>query len=177
MVSRPFTPFTVLGNENAIIYVSTPLWFRIATGSPSQTLFETPIHRPSDTWFGSSTQEGELCYASRTYGRLNLEALSGFSHRAITQVHIHNRSTDPLLVERLNLPVPYLSIFCTPENNLWTQTVTMVQKLGTSLAEFKIEKEPPSAAAGAELITPPRDDPHKAMLIRAFSALKFQGFD
>jgi hypothetical protein len=177
VVSRPITPFTVPAGENATIFVSTPLWFTLATGQPLQKLFETPIERPSDTWFGPSTQEGETCYASRTYGRLNLENLTIYPHRAITQVHIHNNSTDPLLVERLNLPVPYLSLFHTPENILRTETVTVVQTRGTSLAEFNIEKESPSPAAGTGLVSLPRKDPQKGMLIRAFGVLKLQGFD
>jgi hypothetical protein len=177
VVSRPFTPFTVPADENATIYVTSPLWFTLATGLPLQKLFETPIQRPSDTWFGSSTLEGETCYASRTYGRLNLENLTIYPHRAITQVHIHNNSTDPLLVERLNLPVPYLSLFHTPEGTLRTETVTVVQTRGTSLAEFNIEKEPPPSTSGAKLIAAPRKDPQKGMLIRAFSVLKLQGFD
>lgn len=176
VVSRPFTPFTVPASENATIYVSTPLWFTLVTGSTSQTLFEIPIERPSDTWFGSSTQEGETCYASRTYGRLNLENLPVYPHRAITQVYIHNNSDIPLLIERLNLPVPYLSLFHTPEGVLWTETVTVVQTQGTSLAEFTIEKDPPPSATGAKLIVPPRKNPHKGMLIRAFNVLKLQGF-
>lgn len=177
VVSRPFTPFTVPTGENATIYVSTPLWFTLATGLPLQTLFEIPIERPSDTWFGSSTQEGETCYASRTYGRLNLENLTVYPHRAITEVHIHNNSTVPLLIERLNLPVPFLSLFHTPENILRTETVTVVQTRGTSLAEFNIDKEPPQSTTGAKLIAAPRQDPQKGMLIRAFSVLKLQGFD
>jgi hypothetical protein len=177
VVSRPFTPFTVPAGENATIYVSTPLWFTLATGLPLKVLFEIPIQRLSDTWFGSSTQEGEICYASRTYGRLNLENLTVYPYRAITQVHIHNNSAVPLLVERLNLPVPYLSIFHTKESFLWTEAVTVIQTQGTSLAEFNIEKESPAAATGAKLIAAPRQDPQKGMLIKAFSALKLHGFD
>lgn len=177
VVSRPFSPFTVPAGENAAIYVSTPLWFTLATGSPAQTLFEIPIQRPSDTWFGDTTREGETCYASRTYARLNLENLTIYPHRAVTQVHIHNNSADPLLVERLNLPVPFLSLFHSPEHLLWTETVTVVQTRGTSLAEFNIEKSLPPAAKDAELIAEPRQDPPKGMLIRAFSALMIQGFD
>lgn len=177
LVSRPITPFTVPGNENAAIYISSPLWFTITAGLPPQTLFETPIQRPSDTWFGSSTRDGELCYASRTYGRLNLDNLDVYSHRAITEVNIHNNSTEPFLVERLNLPVPYLSLFSTVDNVLWTEAVTVVQTMGTSLAEFNIESEPPSPAASVSLVTPPRKDPEKGMLIRAFNVLMLRDFD
>jgi hypothetical protein len=177
VVSRPFTPFTVPAGENATIYVSTPLWFVLASGTPAQTLYEVPIQRLSDTWFGPSTLEGETCYASRTHARLNLKNLNTDPYRAFTQVHVQNNAPAPLLVERLNLPVPYLSLFHTQAGLLWTETVTVVQTRGTSLAEFNIEKEPPPAATGAKLLVEPRKNPHKGMLIRAFSALTLQGFD
>lgn len=177
VISRPFTPFTVPADENATIYVSTPVWFTMATGLPSQTMLEIPIRRPSDSWFGSSTQEGEMCYASRTYSRLNLENLTVYPYRANTQVHIHNNSEDPLLVERLNLPVPYLSLFHAQESILWTESVTVVQTQGTSLAEFNIEKGPPPPATASKLIATPRQDPQKGMLIKAFGVLTLQGFD
>jgi hypothetical protein len=146
-------------------------------GRPSQTLFELPLQRPSDTWFGSSTIEGEICYASRTFGRINLENLTGYQYRALTQVHIENKSHTPLLIERINVPVPFLSLFYAKDYLLWTETVTMVQNRETSLAEFQIQKKPPPSAVNLKLISKPRQEPQKSMLIRAFSALKLQGLD
>ncbi len=172
VVSRPFTPFTVAAGGRATVYVSTPLWFVLASGSPAQTLFEIPIQRPSDTWFGPSTREGETCYASRTHVRLNLLNLNMDPCRAITQVHIHNNAPIPLLIERLNLPVPYLSLFHTQAGALWTETVTVGQTRGTSLAEFNIEEEPPTDATGAKLLCVPRQNAQEGMLVRAISALK-----
>ena len=177
IVSRPYTPFSVAVGEDATIFLGTPLWVSFTYGRPLQKLFEFPIQRPSDTWFGSSTIEGEICYASRTYGRLKMENLTGHQHRAITQVHIQNKSNTPLLIERINVPVPFLSLFYAKDNLLWTETVTMVQNRGTSLAEFHIQKKPPPSAINPKLISKPRQDPQKNMLIRAFSALKLQRFD
>ncbi|MGD8406712.1 MAG: hypothetical protein PVJ21_23850 [Anaerolineales bacterium] len=177
IVSRPYTPFSVPVGEDATIYLSTPLWVRFAYGRPLRTLYEFPLHRPSDTWFGPSTIEGEICYASRTYGRLNLENLTGHQYRALTQVHIENNSNSPLLIERINVPVPFLSLFYAGDDLLWTETVTMVHNRETSLAEFQIQKEPPPSAVSPKRISKPRQEPQKSMLIRAFSALKLQGFD
>jgi hypothetical protein len=177
VVSRPFTPFTVPVKENATVYISTPVWFTLATGSPLQTLFETPIQRPSDTWFGSSTLEGETCYASKTRARLNLENLTLLPYRAMTTVNILNNATVPLLIERLNIPVPFLSLFQTKEGILWTEAVTVINSRPSALAEFNIDKEPPPQTASGKLVSAPRQDPQKGMLIRAFSVLKLQGFD
>lgn len=172
VVSRPYTPFAVPPGEMAVIYVSTPLWFGLLAGEPAQPLHEIPIQRPSDTWFGPSTTVGEVCYASRTLGRLDLQNVPLYTHRALTQVQINNRASTPLLVERLNLPVPYLSLFVAEDRVLWTEAVTMVQERETSLAEFSIENKPPKVAQGITFVAPARKPAAKGMLIRAFGALK-----
>ncbi|MFN2136640.1 MAG: hypothetical protein ACK2UK_11840 [Candidatus Promineifilaceae bacterium] len=177
VVSRPFIPFTVPAGQKAVIYVSSPLWFTLAGGSPRQTLFETSIVRSSDTWFGPSTREGELCYASPTLGRLHLEDLTDFAYRAITQVHIYNDADAPLLVERLNLPVPYLSLFQMPDNAAYTESVTMRQIRGSSLTEFTINPLPDVIQGAApKQIAAPRKSSQSNTLIRAFSSIKVPGF-
>jgi hypothetical protein len=176
VVSRPYTPFSVPVDESATIYLSTPLWVTLAFGQPLRTLYEFPLRRPSDTWFGSTTIEGETCYASRTYGRLNLDTLSGYYYRALTEVHIQNNTAVPLLIERINVPVPFLSLFQAQEDLLWTETVTMVQNQESSMAELHIQKEPPPSAINPKLVASPRQKSRKSMLIRAFGGLKIQGF-
>jgi hypothetical protein len=177
VVSRPVTPFTVQADEEVTIFVGTPLWFTCRIGSQEASIFEIPIRRPSDTWFGPSTLEGELCYASRTYGRLNLENITDNPRWAHTQLHIVNRSEAPLLVERISLPVPYLSLYAGTAGVLWTEAVKMSEERDTSLAEFDIEDGPPQVASGAQLVAPPRKHPQKGMLVRAFSVLTLQSFD
>jgi hypothetical protein len=177
VVSRPFTPFTVQADEEVTIYVGTPLWFTLSIDSQEESLFEIPISRPSDTWFGPSTLEGELCYASRTYGRINMKNLTVDARLANTQLHIVNQSDDLLPVERISLPVPFLSLFATADGVLWTEAVKMAEERKTSLAEFDIEDGPPQVATGAPLVAPPRQAPQEGTLVRAFSVLTLQGFD
>jgi hypothetical protein len=171
VVTRPLTPFYVTAGEETVMFVSSPLWVRIQVDDPPKTLQEIPIRRPSDTWFGPSTMEGELCYASRTHGRLNFENVSLQPHRAITQVIIRNRANDTLLVERLSLPVPYLSLFETLAGLLWTESVTMVRARETGMANFDIGSSPPAQAGQAKLVSEPRQSPGQSMVVRAFGVL------
>ncbi len=170
VVVRPLTPFSLLPNQAAPIYVSTPLWLSLSVGRPGEELFETPLQRPTDTWFGPSTMDGEPCYASRTFGRLDPERLPHRPHRAVTRVEVDNRSPVLLTVARLNLPVPYLSLYATPAGHIWTESVTMVQRREGDLAEFEIRTEPP--ADDAMLIAPPRHPAPDNMLVRAFAAFR-----
>ncbi|MBN1994131.1 MAG: hypothetical protein JW953_15645 [Anaerolineae bacterium] len=171
VVTRPWTPLHIIANEEAVMFVSSPLWVRLTVADPPKQLLEIPVRRPSDTWFGPSTMEGELCYASRTQGRLNFENIPLQTHRAVTQVTIRNQAKSALVVERLSLPVPYLSLFATAEGVLWTETVTMACTRDTGMAACDIGAIPPPQASQARLINEPRQKPGQNMIVRAFGAL------
>ena len=83
------------------------------------------MDRPSDTWFGPSTLEGELCYESKTAVRFNLDNVPRRPHRAISVVRIRNRTDTQLSLERLKIPLPNLSLFGTEDGQLWTESITL----------------------------------------------------
>ena len=171
LITRPLTPLYVPAGEKMPVFVSSPLWVRIEVGDPPEKLQEIALLRPSDTWFGPSTMEGELCYAGRTCARLNLENIPMRAHRAITKIIIDNKAGTQLLVERLNLPVPYLSLFESSDGLLWTEAVTMIRSRDTGMAAFQINNKPPKEAPKAKLISEPRETSDQNMVIRAFGAL------
>jgi len=174
LVSRPVTPLYVPPEEIATIFVRSPLWLRVEVGQPFVPLQEVPMLRLSDTWFGPTTMEGELCYAGRTYARLNLDNLPIEPHHAVTQVTIKNRANTQLLVERLKLPVPYLALFESSNQLLWTQGVTMTRARDTAMADFQIEQSPPERAGAVKLLSEPRQTTGIKTAIYAFGAL-FRG--
>ena len=174
LVSRPVTPLYVPAGETAIIFVRSPLWLRIEVGDPLVSLQELPILRPSDTWFGPTTMEGELCYAGRTAARLHLEEIPIGPHHAVTQVTIQNRAGTQLLVERLKLPVPYLALFEASDGLLWTQGVTMTRSRNTEMADFQIEQSPPEHTGAVKLLSEPRQTTSIKSAIYAFGGL-FRG--
>lgn len=111
MVVRPDNPLLVPGGEKITFVLSTPLWLRIHDGGRGCFLTEIPTHRPSDTWFGDSPVEGELCYSTRTAARLRIEELPTRHHRAITMVAINNLDRKPLLIDRIKIPMRNLSLY------------------------------------------------------------------
>ncbi len=171
LVSRPVTPLYVPAGEIVIIFVRSPLWLRVEVGDALTPLQELPILRPSDTWVGPTTMEGELCYASQTYARLNLEKLPIGPHHAVTQVTIQNRADTQLLVERLKLPVPYLALFEAANGLLWTQGVTMTRSRNTDMADIQIEPSPPEDAGTVKLLSEARQTTSIKTAIYAFGAL------
>src|SRR3569832_2052166 len=167
VVTRPVVPFYLSGGEEVTVYVSSPLWVRILTGGVFMQ--EVATQRPSDTWDGPNTREGELCYASETHCRLSLDELPWRPHRAVTPLLLRNRDRRPLLIERLNLPVGYLSLYANEQGALWTQTVTIKREQGSDVLD--VGTASPAEAGAARLVCRPRSEPDKGGVIRAFTSL------
>jgi hypothetical protein len=167
VVTRLETLFKVMPGAELVLYVSTPLWVMVQLGAPAMAVADIPILRPSDTWFGPSTLAGELCYASRTTGRLRRDALPSLPHRAITSVQIRNRSSKPLALDRMNVPVVYLSLFEADNGQLWTEDVLLEHADEEELVPLRLL---PRQHTSMRVVTRPRRKPENA-LVRAFSSL------
>jgi len=171
LIVRPEIPIILPPKEATTLYISFPLWIQFKLGQSEAKMFETPIFRPSDTWFGPSNIEGELCYASRTRARLQLERLDLVPHRAYSACHIRNRAKSELALDRLKLPMPNLSIFAAGDKRLWTEAVTLERREDGDIAELQLGKEPPREVHPARQVRGPRSKPEKGLLFRAFGGL------
>lgn len=187
-VVRPATPVSVGPGERVTLFVSTPTWIvlsveRVARKRPgtrantdtaprTQKLIEFPLERPSDTWFGPNTLEGELCYATRTAGYLRLDDVPRHPHLALTPVLIENKDDDPLQFERVRVPLPQLAVYADTTGALWTNAVRLTRETGGDLASVQVESGVPLGARGAsERLTTPRTESAKGSVVRAFSRL------
>ena len=170
VVTSPEMPLYVLPGEAATLFVGSPLWVCILVHESRQAIGEFPIRRPSDTWFGPSTREGEICYATRSQAALDPDDLPLLPRRAVTPVRIRNLASSALRIERLKLPVPSLALYETESERLWTDSVTMTRDADGEMARLEIDG-PPSDVGITRRIQAPRQRPEKAALIRAFSSL------
>lgn len=171
VVVRPETSFRLAPGGEVELFVGTPLWIHLRTSEPVQQLLDLPSRRLPDSWFGPSTTEGELCYASRTGARLRRENLRPSPRLALTRVHLSNRGDDDLLLERLNLPVPNLALFVGRGERLWTEAVSVERGADAKLAEVRIEPAPPDDAGMAERIGEARVRMTRNVFSRALGAL------
>lgn len=172
VVVRPYRPVFLLSHEEVTLYLSTPVFIRVAAGDPPTVLREIPSQPMSDTWFGPNTRSGELCFAGRTQARHRLEELPVRAHRAITPLRIRNATEAALELEKFSLPVPVLTLFGAGNGSLWTQQVTLVREEVGDLARVAIEGQPPDIGQALERLAGPRQDPERGNLVmRTFSAL------
>lgn len=171
VVARPRVGLYVLPGGIARIYVSSPVWLEVTVGESARSLLELPVKRLSDTWFGPSTREGVVAYSLKTQARTKVDDVKQVSYRVITPVAVRNESEELLTVDQLNLPVPYLSIYCDEADHLWTETVVLKHGGEDQLAGLEVRDGAPSEADGARRLSGPRERASDNVFVRAFSSL------
>ena len=174
MVARPELPLFVPSGELVKLFLSTPVWLRVIAGPESgdveRVLFEEPIARPSDTWFGDNPTTGELAYASKTHARLSLDEVMWLPQRAVTEVTVVNQSARELALPRLSIPVRSLGVYEGDGGRLWTKSVRLSHSSDGSLAHLTVGSVP--AAAGTVVKrSDPRDTVANRNVVRAFANL------
>jgi hypothetical protein len=171
VVTRPLIPFHLHSGQETLLYVGTSIWLQIYAFETGPLLLDLPVQRPSDTWFGPSTREGELCYAARTRAISNLQDLPSRTIRATTPVRIKNNGQTSLLLERLLLPIPQLSVFATYDNRLWTEELSIHCDQEMRSAHLRIGKGAPAIAGTTEQLSPPRVLAERNVLTRALGTI------
>lgn len=175
LVVRPEHPISIPSGEAITLFVSVPLWMRILVHEREHQLLELPTVRLSDTWFGVSTREGELCYAARTTGRLRLDNVPRRPHRAITPIRIRNQARDTLLLERVQVPTPHLALYQTDTAVLWTQALTLEREADRATtdpaAAVHVQPGAPPEADQATRLTDPRESSRRNLFVSTFSAV------
>jgi hypothetical protein len=169
VVVKTLQPVNLPPNEHTTFYISSPIAVQLVLQPPEQVLQELMVQRLSDTWFGPSTQIGELCYADKTHARHSRQELPLRPHRAVTPVTIYNKSQQMLCIDKISIPVPFLALYSLPDGNLWTDPVTLKHEGLQTLAQFETGKLSAADAPGAELIAPARIKAEKNSLFRAFT--------
>lgn len=171
VVVYPEDPFFVTAGQEIVLFCSTPLWVGVEVGADKTALAEFPAVRPSDTWFGVSTREGELCYATTTAARSSRDDVVPRPHRAVTELCIRNEADDTLQIEKVNLSVAFLSLYLAEDGGLWSDRVTLHRTKSGTGSELEIGDGPPESL-GATKISGPRVPSGKDnVAVRAFDAL------
>ncbi len=164
VVSKPLHRLLLHPRERATVYVSTPLWLQLRPATGEHLMLDCPLIRPSDTWFGVNTREGELCYASRTNARLSLDEVPVSAMRAVTAVELSNASDAPLAVDKVCLPVSYLSLFVDDSDRLWTEPVSISCEQQNEPSALTIQHERSLAEPRLERVSGPREEARSGLI-------------
>ncbi|MBY0314688.1 MAG: hypothetical protein K2Q26_04170 [Bdellovibrionales bacterium] len=126
-VAKPSKPLMVLPGETVKIFMSTPLFLRLESENPYNLIEEIPILQSPKTWFGQNTITGEVCYSTRIKAVLDKKDLTYRPYRAVSQLIIDNRGSNPLHVEKLKVPSPYLALFQNDQGEFITSVIQYIR--------------------------------------------------
>ncbi|HET7650349.1 MAG TPA: hypothetical protein VFL15_06585 [Gammaproteobacteria bacterium] len=169
VVVRPETALSIPSGEEVTLFVSTTLWVAVYANPQAPMLIEMPSLRPSDTWFGPNTRQGELCYASRTLAHTQIENVVPRPHRAVTPVQIRNHGNEALLLERLSVPVPLLTLYQNEAGDFWTQSIMLERTGRDDQARLHLGNVPLPAGMAARQVAAPRQLDDDSSMFRALS--------
>lgn len=168
IVARPNQPLNLLAGERMTLYVGTPLWFCLMRGD--DVLLDVPVAKLSDSWFGPNTMHGEVCYACPTHARLSMEGVPFNQYKAITPVEIRNQADTAILVDKVNLPIPYLGLYRDVDRH-WTSQVTITRETGDIAGHVRISSGPPGNTRSPQELSAARLRADSGMLHKAMSLL------
>lgn len=171
LVIRPRQPLFLPRGEQVTLYISTPVTLCVRVGAAVLPLREIVSLPLSDTWFGPSSREGELCYAGRTQARIARSELPRRAHRVVTPVRVCNEADAPLPLDKLSLPVQVLSVYGAADGDLWSESVSLVRGKASDLARLEVGDGAPDFAGPVTLLSGPREARAQGGLVRAFNVL------
>ena len=172
IVARPASKLNIPSGEEIELYVSTPLWFTVKPKSKSAAIADIPFWRPSDSWFGPTTMEGELCYAKYTDAKVSLSKLEIRHHRAVTPVLIKNEHDEMLTIERINLPAPFLTLYADKQQQFWSDKIEITHHSDTQKAGLRLRNHPPEQLGeDAEIVSIARLSSHESHFVRSIKSL------
>lgn len=171
MVVRPDKPLLIPGGERVTFFLSTPLWLILEDGQRQSFLTEIPTHRPSDTWFGESSIEGELCYYTKTAARLLMAELPLRYHRAVSTVSLNNRDNKPLLVDRIKIPMKNLSLYRSEVGWFYTDSLSFEWEGNKDEIKMGLRGKPDLGGEFLALAAEPREPLESNLVVRTVKSL------
>lgn len=172
VVTRPVSTLSIPPKEKITFYAGSPVWLKVEVGEPGIQLKTLAVYRPSDSWFGPDTIDGELCYAARTAARLHIEEMPFRPWRAVTPLTVTNLGGKTLTLDRIKVPVHNLPLFASEEGLLWTPTVRIERKKEEASVALTLDEEaPPEVNATVPVASPRKTPSHAGGVMKAFTSL------
>jgi hypothetical protein len=162
------------------LFQAVPLWLQIVQADGA-LLCDRPIERPSDTFFGSTTRQGELAYAASEAAALDARSHHGRSDVALAQIQLRNLSARDWSIQRLYLPAPSLSLYVEGHDRepdeeaascpFRTSSLAIERADNHARADVRVDKTPPPALRSPRVAAEPRHRATPNLLVRAFSEI------
>lgn len=166
VVVRPEYPIRLPPKQQALFYLSIPVWVQVVVDEEKLVLCEEPSTVLSNIWFGDYAS-GELCYSLKTRARREVNGGGEGPHRAICPVSITNGARDELDFQRLCIRVDQLKIV-ERGDQLWTNQVNVLFRGEDQASRIDYEQR---AEVEGTVLAEPRNPQQSSVIRRSFRNL------
>lgn len=171
VVVRPEYPIRLPPKQQALFYLSIPVWVQVTVNDGKLVLCEQPSMPLSNIWFGDYAS-GELCYSLKTRARRDVDADHLHPHRAICPVSVSNRAQTELDFQRLCIRVSHLRIE-ERGDRLWTNQVNVTFRGEDQASRIDYQKPNHKSQGAAVVLAEPRAPLEGSIVRRSFRSLGF----
>ena len=140
MVIRPGSIISILPGEKSKLFVSSQLWLAFSLSSTTDAMFDIPLWKPSDSWFGESNMVGEICYAKYSEANVDLATLKKRSHRVFTSIDIMNEHAQALNIQRIKIPMTFLDLYVDKSGQFWSDSICLTHQEDAKKPSFEVKK-------------------------------------
>ncbi|MBB6481325.1 DUF432 domain-containing protein [Spirochaeta isovalerica] len=172
IVIKPQMPLSILPGLTFHCFVEVPLVFSISNvkGKKQELLTEVSVHNLSRSWFGDPWN-GEVSYCLESPLNTDIEKYDQTETSIYCPVHIVNRSSQILALDRMLLRVPYLSVY-QGRKRLYSNGTKISFRGQDQISQVTFYKGPPELEGSLKQITPPRQTDESGLLTKSFYFFK-----
>ena len=140
IIFRPDKPIHLPAKKEMQLYVNTSLLLSIKVNN-KEVLTTFPIFKLSETWIGPDPTNGELHFAAKTRGVLDIEQIIYRPFRFVSKFIIKNETHESVPIERIRMLSDYLNLYKTEDEIYYSDHI--VVKIDEDL-DVKITTKKPS---------------------------------
>ncbi|MBN2655661.1 MAG: hypothetical protein JXR86_01270 [Spirochaetales bacterium] len=172
LVIKPEMPLSVLPGLTFHCFVEVPLVFSIGTvkGKELYGLREVPVRNLSRSWFGDPWN-GEVSYCLESPLHTSPENYMLNETSIYCPMHISNRSSQILSLDRMLLRVPYLSIY-QGKKRLYSNGTRISFRGQDQISQVSFYKSPPDLDGPLKQVASPRQTDEARLLTKSFYFFK-----
>ncbi|ADN02777.1 DUF432 domain-containing protein [Spirochaeta thermophila] len=171
LILFPEAPLRIFPGDEHRIFFHIPLWVRLVLYGESyeHTVLDLPPMVFSNTWSGSP-ESGVLGYSFRTRVMTEPEARPA-GMWALCGVALRNRTQGELLLERLVVPVAFLSLY-RGGDRLTTSRASLSFRGETGELQWQFERGAPGYTEGEVLVSGPREKAARNIFVMGVSLIR-----
>lgn len=164
-------PLLIPPGRRPKLYLHLPLMYQLYIGNSKVPFFEFLIEPLALSWFGSNTRRGELCYKFTSDLLLDYEHAAFVPHRAMLELRLCNRNSEPLSIDKLNIPAQYLPVYRVDGAAYWTTALTITNEKLTDELSLHYSKTIPCRHESLQLVSESRLRTEARTILRALEAI------